>query len=99
MRDPNSYRKKSAMTSTSDDSIREEMTASNSLQDPGAVLEIDEDGDVHLEIQLASGQKLVRVSAKILSMASPGSKKMLSSKFREGVNQLQSLERPLVPLP
>jgi hypothetical protein len=87
------------MPSYRDESMPEETTAGSSSEDVGTVIEIDEDEDVHMEVQLAAGHKLVRVSSKILIVASPIFKKMLSSKFREGINQLQSSEMPPAPLP
>ena len=72
------------------------MMDSQSIEDANAVVVIDEDGDTDLECKFADGTKLLRVSSKVLSLASPVMKKLFTSGFREGVDPSP---RRCVPLP
>ena len=66
------------------------------MENANAVVTIDEEGDANLECQFADGIKLLRVSSKVLSLASPVMRKLFSSGFREGVD---ASPKRCIPLP
>lgn len=72
------------------------MMDARSVEDAHAVVTIDKEGDIDLECRFPDGTKLLRVSSKILSLASPVMRKLLGSGFRESLN---SSARRYVPLP
>ena len=47
---------------------------------------IDDDGDIDLECSFPGGAKPLRVSSRVLSMASPVFKRMFVSRFRESMD-------------
>ena len=69
---------------------------SQSVEDAITVVAIDDDGDTDLECRFADGTKLLRVSSKVLCLASPVMKKLFTSGFRESVDPSP---RRCVPLP
>ena len=61
---------------------------------------IDPDGDITLELSRSGGKTHLRVSSKVLSLASPVFARMFKSQFVEGLNNHQKSASPVViPLP
>ena len=67
-------------------------------EDDAMTIAIDPDGDVLLEVSGLAGKIRLRVSSRVLSLASPDFKKMFQSGFKEGQTQNPACLRS-VPLP